>query len=693
MYKKKMQRMLPVFLAIFLIWGMARVLPGATAAYVPEYKTLMVGLNAGNSAARPKTPEVALVNAGGFCFGVYDEDRRFAQTGATEADVIRITAGDGAIRVTDEKGAVLYEAENSLAVRPAAVTEAGTAYNLPEGYGTSSAYYGGFAFLNDSGAGMTVINYIDIEDYVKCVVPYEMSGSWAIEALKAQALCARTYAVYHIGKHASYGFDLCPSTECQVYSGVYTSATYKARVDAAVDATAGQYILYNGSPINAVYHAASGGATEHSENVWGSSLPYLRGVVDNYERTPELYTFSGEFTAETLYEKLLARNEDFPLSDIVDVRCTYTDMGNVLSVTFTDSAGMTKTYEKAEVRTAVLGSLTSYNSQRFTITSASQPSEADTEGEEGGGGVVFTVSSKGYGHNVGMSQFGAKGMAEAGFTCNQIIQYYYTGVSVGDEAPVEVPAEEPGEMNFADVDAAAWYYDAVSYAYGASLFAGTGDTTFSPNMAMTRGMFVTVLGRLAGVDAAEWAYTGTISGTSVRMRSGPGTSYEIVTVLSQNASVDIIGMNAGADGYNWYQVTYGTFSGYVRGDLIGIEGGAFSDVKAGAYYTAYVEWAADKGIAAGYEDGTFRPDASMTRAEMCRLMYQYTVVQGVTLEAGQLETFSDEAEIGGWALSAVKVMQGAGIISGVGSGAFAPKNTCTRAEVAQMMMGYHQRYA
>lgn len=107
-----------------------------------------------------------------------------------------------------------------------------------------------------------------------------MNGSWPIEALKAQSLCARTFAASHLNSYSSYGFDVTNDTYCQVYRGL-TGITANSR--AAVEATAGIYILYKGTPISAMYCSSNGGATEDSENVTGSAVGYLRGKVDSFE--------------------------------------------------------------------------------------------------------------------------------------------------------------------------------------------------------------------------------------------------------------------------------------------------------------------------------------------------------------------------------------------------------------------------
>lgn len=176
---------------------------------------------------------------------------------------------------------------------------------------------------------------------------------------------------------------------------------------------------------------------------------------------------------------------------------------------------------------------------------------------------------------------------------------------------------------FTDVSAGSWYYSAVVYAYKNGLFSGTSPTKFSPSAKMTRGMFVTVLGRAAGVSA---------------------TSYK------------------------------GT--------------GSFSDVSADAYYASYVDWAVKNGIVSGYGDGKFGPGDPVTREQMCVMLHNYIKAYNITIPENAVTEFADSAKISSWAKTAVTAIQSAGIVSGVGNGNFAPKNTSTRAEVAQMLMTF-----
>lgn len=144
--------------------------------------------------------------------------------------------------------------------------------SLPSPGSRATATTATFKYVRRSGDKLTVINIVDIEDYVKGVIPYEMSGSWPIEALKAQALCARTYAASHFNANSYYGFDVTNDTYSQVYRGL-TGATSTS--DAAVEQTAMIYILYAGEPISAMYcslqRRRDGGQREHHRQRRGLS--------------------------------------------------------------------------------------------------------------------------------------------------------------------------------------------------------------------------------------------------------------------------------------------------------------------------------------------------------------------------------------------------------------------------------------
>ncbi|MFR1189493.1 MAG: SpoIID/LytB domain-containing protein [Oscillospiraceae bacterium] len=264
----------------------------------------------------------------------------------------------------------------------------------------SCTYYGDFQFARLSTQDpqkLTLVNFVGLEPYVKGVTPYEMSSGWPLEALKAQAVCARTYVASHMNGSPANGFDVTATTTSQVYYGTLDAS---ANSDRAVDETAGKFVRYEGKLCETFYFAADGGATEDSENVWVTPVPYLRGVVDPYEKDIDFYCKS--------WSTSISR------AAVGNVEITYTPIGNAMTVTVGG-----KTYSKDGVRTfltSVCG--LRYNSRHFTV-------EYDAASD------TYLVAGGGFGHNCGMSQWGAKAMAqEHGKTYEEIISFYYTGAYV-----------------------------------------------------------------------------------------------------------------------------------------------------------------------------------------------------------------------------------------------------------------------
>lgn len=337
----------------------------------------------------------------------------------------------------------------------------------------SNCYFGMFEYRRGSNGNLTVINVVDIESYVKCVITYEMSASWPLEALKAQAICARSYLVTNLAsssKHSSYGFDLCNTADCQVYRG---TARCTSNSNRAVDETKGMFLTYNGSICTTYYCSSDGGATENTENVWSATIAYLKGKVDPYETAiadsiPGYY-YTKTYTGAELTELLQSKN--YPCSNIVNCEVTkLTDVGNVYTVTFTDDRGKTYSFSKSNAK-AVFG----LSSQRFTITSeggsdgkiyvddsyiesfddayaigdGGSDKIADSEnvyaitdsgtekisesGVSSGNGAdtVYTISGSGNGHHIGMSQYGAYSMAKYyDKTYKDILAFYFEGTEI-----------------------------------------------------------------------------------------------------------------------------------------------------------------------------------------------------------------------------------------------------------------------
>ncbi len=255
------------------------------------------------------------------------------------------------------------------------------------------------------------VQLMGLEDYIIGVVLAEMPASFEMEALKAQAVVARTYAMRRVAlgdRHKDMA--ICTdSTCCQAY---ITEDTYLmergnqadvAKIKAAVEATAGEVLTYNGELIEATYFSCSGGRTEDAVAVWGTEIPYLQAVDSPGEERSDIYENQVYFTAAEFSRKLGRTLTGTPESWLGQK--TYTEGGGVASMVI---GGIT--YSGVELRKCL-----GLNSTAFDMT------------PDGGG---ITVKTRGRGHRVGMSQYGADAMAVTGSGYQQILAYYYQGTRI-----------------------------------------------------------------------------------------------------------------------------------------------------------------------------------------------------------------------------------------------------------------------
>ncbi len=276
--------------------------------------------------------------------------------------------------------------------------------------------YRGYIEFYPEGGGFTAVNVVSLETYLCSVVPSEMPSGWDTEALKAQAVAARTYTVNRLesGAGETAGYDLCDNAHCQMYTGTASEA---ASATAAVNETAGQVITYNGQLINAVYCSSAGGVTDDNINVWETDTPYLKSV-EEIEGT-EVVEWERRYTFSELTSLLAANNAS--IGGLVYVSVERSDNGRVCSMTFSGNQG-TYTTENESVRTFFSGSADgSLMSRVFDIS---------FEYDETGSEFTLVINGKGWGHGLGLSQYGAKSMAEAGYTYKEILTHYYTGVEI-----------------------------------------------------------------------------------------------------------------------------------------------------------------------------------------------------------------------------------------------------------------------
>ena len=238
-------------------------------------------------------------------------------------------------------------------------------------------------------------------------------------------------------------------------------------------------------------------------------------------------------------------------------------------------------------------------------------------------------------------------------------------------------------VNFADVPEDSWYSAAVKFVTGHGLFHGTSNDTFSPSDTMTRGMFVTALGRFAGA-ATTPTHTengGIVEKSGVNLRSEPTTSSNILAVLSANTQVTVLDLND-----NWYRVQHKEHIGYIRADLIRMSVRVFADVPQDRYYSSYVRWAQGNGVMDGISPGLFSPETEVTREQICDAMYNYSRLVHYTLPGNfPVPSFTDEGLIDPKYREAVRVLYQAGVITGKDSTRFDPKSGATRAEVAAIL--------
>ncbi len=335
----------------------------------------------------------------------------------------------------------------------------------------------GGLMLYRCGSGYSYINVLSLEKYLYGVLPKEMSASYPIEALKAQAVCARSYAAQTVrsgGKHGGAGYDVCCSQDCQVYGGMGCES---AKCTSAVSDTTGKLVYYGGVPVSCYYSANNGGWIESSQEIWGGGAGYLKAKKDEFNPSD-----TWEIVVPDEKLKSLLRSAGHNVGNIQKVQVTKrSEGGSVLEMEFTGDAGKA-VIGKDRIRS--LFGTSAMRSLKFDITEngyelvkkvVRQPvnressftldqyyvldrtgevmvlnlnevvakslsdalvikkAETLTEEkvvEERSGYDGIKISGRGYGHGIGMSQTGAREMAAQGYGYEDILKYYFTDVTI-----------------------------------------------------------------------------------------------------------------------------------------------------------------------------------------------------------------------------------------------------------------------
>jgi stage II sporulation protein D len=270
-------------------------------------------------------------------------------------------------------------------------------------------WYRGRALVVPAGSGLTAVNYVDLEQYLYSVLGGEMNGNWPQEALKAQAVAARSYALYQRQSAANEIYDVGDTAGWQVYDGIEDEST---GTQAAVNATAGQVLTHNGQIIEAVFHSSAGGCTENVEDVWVQALPYLRSVPDFDQGSP-VYQWTKNFSRSELSARITGVGNILALTPVKTTQC-----GRVMSMYVEGDAGM-RTMKGDELRSAL-----GLRSTLFTVV----PEVAKDKAQSAP--VGFQVIGRGFGHGLGMSQWGAYNLATRGTKYHQILLHYYKGTTL-----------------------------------------------------------------------------------------------------------------------------------------------------------------------------------------------------------------------------------------------------------------------
>lgn len=322
-------------------------------------------------------------------------------------------------------------------------------------------YRGALVVFRFDESDLTVINVLDLEEYLYGVVPKEIATGHPIEALKAQAVAARTYTCTKLNKYEKWNFDLTNTTSDQAYGGV---SAEREDTTEAVDKTAGEVVTYEGEPITTYYFSTSAGYTENSENVWTAKVPYLVAVEDKYQpKNLSTLNWSVTFSVDQLEDILANKSKRIgsllgvnilkksPSNGVLelefkgtkdsyivtkentrfvygtgDVKSQFYNIETDASVTVIDVNGNTDVKSFSQIRVATDEGSKEISSSLNKIVVKGKEKEIKYSKVP----TQYTLNGKGWGHGVGMSQNGAIGMAKEGFKYDEILKWYYTGTEI-----------------------------------------------------------------------------------------------------------------------------------------------------------------------------------------------------------------------------------------------------------------------
>jgi stage II sporulation protein D len=276
--------------------------------------------------------------------------------------------------------------------------------------GESGIYRDEVLIRRNSKGNLDVINRLNLDDYLKGVIPFEGNPKWALESLKAQAVASRTFALSKMLARRNEEYDVSAGHMSQVYAGKQIESV---KTDQAVDATRGEVLLYKGRIFPAFFHSTCGGATTAADLVWRvKPLPPLGGVECKFcQRSPH-FKWEAKVTPATIKEKLA--KQEMPVQDVLGIR--------------TDKIDKTGRAHKLVIQSTWAEKVVDADAFRVWVDPMHLKSNLITKITARDGAFVF--KGRGWGHGVGMCQYGMKYLGELGYSCQGILEYYYPGATI-----------------------------------------------------------------------------------------------------------------------------------------------------------------------------------------------------------------------------------------------------------------------
>jgi stage II sporulation protein D len=276
--------------------------------------------------------------------------------------------------------------------------------------GASGVYRDEVLIYRNSKGSLDVISRLNLDDYLKGVIPFEGNPKWALESLKAQAVVSRTFALTKMLARRDEEYDVSAGSISQVYAGKQIE---DRKTDQAVDATRGEVLLYKGKIFPAFFHSTCGGATTAADLVWRvKPLPPLGGVECKFcQRSPH-YKWEAVVTPAEIKQKLA--KQEMPVQDVLGIR--------------TDKIDRTGRAHKLVIQSTWAEKVVDADAFRVWVDPVRLKSNLITRISARDGAFVF--KGRGWGHGVGMCQYGMKYLGEIGYGYQGILEYYYPGVQV-----------------------------------------------------------------------------------------------------------------------------------------------------------------------------------------------------------------------------------------------------------------------